>query len=285
MIFKRIPLYLLLVAASFLATSGARGEVISLARIPHIYDIAIDPAKPDHLILATPRGLYRLTPDIVMQPLLDDTHDVTGLVVSDNGKFLLVSGKKNDKPFGVLFSADAGKTWKPQSTSDGGPVAFRLMKLAGSKGHMLAVSDGLFLSKNAGKNWSNVAEMPAGSLALSADRKDARQLLTATYKGLKSSSDGGKEWKPVAVGPADKPASMVARDGRNKAFAFIVSAGLYARTGSRKWEKRADAKLFDGALIHLTGSKAQPEHLIAVTQYMKLLQSRDGGATWQSFGK
>jgi len=263
--------------------SQASAEGISLARIPHIYEIAIDPAAPDHLILATPRGLYRLTPDIKMQPLLDDSHDVTSLVVSDNGKHLLASGKKQNKPFGVLISADAGKTWQSQIMASDDAPALRLMKVSGPKGRLLAVGQNLMQSGDAGKSWTEAGKMPPASLGLAASRKKERDLLAATAKGLMSSSDRGKSWQPVSVGPGGKPASMVARDGQDTAYTFIVSAGLYAMTRNGNWQRRATADAFDGALIHLTGLKSAPGRLIGLTQYMKILQSLDGGQTWSPF--
>jgi photosystem II stability/assembly factor-like uncharacterized protein len=278
----------ILVAAglmALLAASGSQAEGISLARIPHIYEVVIDPVAPDHLILATPRGLYRLTPDIKMLPLLDDSHDVTGLVVSDSGKHLLASGKTKGQSFGVLISADRGKTWQPQMQEPASKPAIRLMRITGPKGQLLAVTRSLVASKNTGKSWSDSHEMPTGLLGLATSRKSIRDLLAATAKGLKSSSNGGKSWQDVDVGPANRPASMVAQDGRNRAWTFIVSAGLFARKTQGNWQKLASAVDFDGALIHLTGQKTDPDHLVAVTQYMKILRSKDGGKTWSAYRK
>ena len=280
----RTAVFVAIVAVGYVIPS-AKAEGISLARIPHIYDVSIDPAKPDHLILATPKGLYRLTPEIEMQPLLDDTHDVTGLVVSDTGKFLLASGKKEGKSFGVLFSADFGKSWTPQFDIDDDSPALRLMKVTGKKGRLLAVDKSLMGSDDAGKTWSVIADIPANSLSLAASRKNAKVLLAATGGGLLASGDGGETWLDIPVGPDGKPASMVARDGRDRPWAFIVGSGLYTQSKNGEWELMTVAKQFDGALIHLTGLKSKPDSLIAITQYMKILSSADKGKTWTPFGK
>ena len=269
----------------------SQAEGISLARIPHIHEVAIDPAQPDHLILATPRGLYRLTPTKKMQPLLVESHDITGLVISDNGKFLLVSGKKKGQPFGILLSANGGKSWKTQSDTK---LAYRLMKLSGPKGRLLAVEKKLLRSNNAGKKWTEVSDMPQFSLGLSPSRKSAQHLLAATAKGLKASKDGGKTWNIVNVGaPAKpgKPVSMVGRDSRDGAWAFVVGAGLFSQKTSGEWQIRAKASQFNGAIIHLAAPRNQVsapssgKHLVAITQYMKILQSKDNGQNWQNWGK
>ena len=280
----------IVVATFLIPISRGLAEGISLARIPHIYEITIDPAAPDHLLLATPKGLYRLTPDIRMLPLLDGSHDITGLVVSDNGKHLLVSGKKNRKPFGILLSGDGGKSWQARTDDKAVLPAYRLLKISGPDGRLLAVGKNLMQSRDAGKIWTNAGAMPTASLGLAASRKSADKLLAATAKGLKSSIDGGKSWQATGVGPSGKPASMVAMNKQDRAWAFVVGAGLYVgqdvfADGKGKWRKLAEAKRFDGALIHLTSHKSRPGHLIAVTQYMKVLQSRDGGLSWAPFAK
>ena len=268
-----------------LTNTLSHAEGISLARIPHIHEVAVDPAQPDHLILATPRGLYRLTPTKEMQPLLDESHDVTSLVVSDDGKFLLVSGKKNGQPFGILLSADGGKSWMPQSQTKS---SYRLMKLFGPKARLLAVEKKLLGSNNAGKNWTEVGDMPQFTLGLSPSRKSTRQLLAATAKGLKACTDGGKTWNIVNVGaPAKpgKPVSLVSRDSRDRAWAFVVGAGLFSQKTSGEWQIRAKASQFNGAIIHLAADTSHNKRLIAVTQYIKILQSEDSGQSWQAWGR
>ncbi len=267
-----------------LADKALSADAITLARIPHIHAIAVDPADKKRLILGTRKGLYRVTPDQALEPLLDGKHEVTGLAVSADGRRLIVSGSKSRKGFGALQSGDGGKTWKPAGEDNSASLSLRLLaQESGKLERLFAVGKSLHFSADGGRNWQDVGPPPAATLGLKVLDASAKNLLAATAKGLKESTDGGKSWKSVDAGPKNRPASMAGRAGSGSAYAFIVGGGLYARPEpGAKWRKLTGAKAFDGALIHLTG---QPNRLVAVTQYMKILISRDGGKKWTRYGR
>ena len=69
-------------------------------------------------------------------------------------------------------------------------------------------------------------------------------------------------------------------DGR--VFAFVIGEGLYVGGDSgENLTLVVAAEAFDGALLHLVGKFVGS--LFAVTQFMKVLTSDDGGRTWASF--
>lgn len=272
-----------IIALSLPWTAGVlAADAITLARIPHIHAIAVDPADGSRLILGTRKGLYRVSPDQSLTPLLDGKHEITGLAVSADGRRLIVSGSKSRKGFGALFSDDSGSTWKPAATVKSGALSLRLLANgSGDMKRLYAIGKALHFSRDGGANWLDVGAPPAATLGLKVLDASAGNLLAATAKGLMESTDGGKSWISAGAGPEGRPASMVGKAG--SAYAFVVGGGLYARAKpGRKWRQLSGPKAFDGALIHLTGS---PERLVAVTQYMKILISRDGGQKWTRYGR
>jgi len=54
-------------------------------------------------------------------------------------------------------------------------------------------------------------------------------------------------------------------------------------TAGVDWELAAPAAAFDGPLIHLVAAAGSPAY--AVTQYMKILTSGDGGRAWAPFAQ
>ncbi len=258
-------------------------DAITLARIPHIHAIAVDPVDDSRLILGTRKGLYRVTPDQALTPLLDGKHEITGLAVSADGRRLIVSGSKSRKGFGALYSNDSGSTWKSAATGKSGALSLRLLANgSGDMKRLYAIGKALHVSRDGGGNWRDVGAPPAATLGLKVLDASAGNLLAATAKGLMESTDGGKSWKSASAGPDGRPASMVGKAGSG-AYAFVVGGGLYTRAKpGRKWQQLSGPKAFDGALIHLTGSS---ERLVAVTQYMKILISRDGGQKWTRYGR
>ena len=75
---------------------------------------------------------------------------------------------------------------------------------------------------------------------------------------------------------------MVASVGDGRVFAFVIGQGLFVGgNAGQPWDLVAPATAFEGALLHLAGNFAGT--LFAVTQFMKLLVSDDGGGTWTAF--
>ena len=69
-------------------------------------------------------------------------------------------------------------------------------------------------------------------------------------------------------------------DGR--VFAFVIGEGLYVGgDSSETWTLMAVAEAIDEALLHLVGDFGR--RLFAVTQFMKVFTSDNGGRTWLHF--
>ncbi len=267
------------------ATAAAAGKPISLARIPHIHVLAFDPVDPEKLLIATTRGLYRVDRAGKLETLLDEHYEIAGFLMSDDGQKILVSGKKDGKGLGLLQSTNGGFSWYQHGIGDTPKFAMRaLINTDRHLKNLYAVSKVLAQSSDGGKSWRQIGPLPPGLIGLIAPGPGHLNLLAATAKGPRESFDGGQEWVEVKAGSAGRPASMIARGFRGDAFTFIVGEGLFVRRGGNAyWSRLAPAKDFDGALIKLLSDGKSRRHMIVLTQYMKIFETRDGGQTWKKF--
>ena len=277
----------LAILVSFFAvvSTGEAKKAISLARIPHIHVIAFDPIDSEKLLIATTRGLYRFGRDSKLEALLDESYEVAGFLISADGQKLLASGKKKGRGIGVMQSTNGGLSWYQRGI--GSTPKFAMRALVNTDRHLkrlYAVSKVLAQSSDGGRSWRQIGPLPPGLIGLTALGPEHSNLLAATAKGPRESFDGGIGWLPVKVGAEGRPASMIARGVKGDAFTFIVGDGLYVRRGGNSnWSRLATAKTFDGALIRLISDGKSRRRMIVLTQYMKILETRDGGQTWKKF--
>ena len=109
-------------------------------------------------------------------------------------------------------------------------------------------------------------------------------IYVGTPQGLMVSRNTGKSWTSAFKSKKKRPATMVEITPDGTLFTFSHGQGLITfDEATRKGKILASAKKFDGALIHLAADPKNKAHLVAVTQYMKLLVSEDGGKTWEKF--
>lgn len=79
------------------------------------------------------------------------------------------------------------------------------------------------------------------------------------------------------------PVTLVEAGADGTLYAFVSGTGLMISAGGANWKLAAPAEAFDGALIHLTAAAGGPAY--AVTQFMKILSSGDGGRAWAAFAQ
>jgi hypothetical protein len=83
-----------------------------------MYDLAIDPRDPDHIVASTQRGIFSsANAGNTWRPLRDDTAGLLAWPAAD--RLYLVDGQGQ-----VQDSADGGRAWQPTGSIGGQPVAF-----------------------------------------------------------------------------------------------------------------------------------------------------------------
>jgi photosystem II stability/assembly factor-like uncharacterized protein len=141
---------------------------------------------------------------------------------------------------------------------------------------------GIQVSRDGGTTWSIAGPGPDRVIDLAASPTEADVVYAGTVAGLMLSSDAGQTW--TAMGPPDVAASMVEATGDGSVYAFLVGPGLFKLSGSDgRWSQLA-ADFGESYLLHLAADPSDPTHLVVVTEASAILESADGGKTWDSFG-
>ena len=123
---------------------------------------------------------------------------------------------------------------------------------------------------------------PEGLIALAASARSADRIYGATKTGLMRSDDAGATWQEG--GFPGEPVSMVATGPDGLLYAYIVGRGLM----SAMEEEPGDWSLVSSderIQLHLAVDSRDPSRVVAIAHQAGIIQSMDGGRTWQGFGQ
>ncbi len=263
----------------------ASAEPIRLTRITHIYGISADATDPAKVYLATERGYYVAGINGMADLLSADESPVLGFAPAPkSGGAIYSTGAEHQ---GIRVSIDNAKTWiavgKPTAAT---PGPFLALDVSPANPKYLYGTAGMevFRTQDGGVTWQGQSPAPGTPIDVAASVKDANTVFLATAKGLFGSKDGGKTWADAISTEIGKATTMVAATPDGSTYAFVAGVGLMKSADGVKWDTVAPANAFDGALLHFAVSSANGQ-LYAVTQFMKIIASTDGGKTWAAFAR
>lgn len=259
-------------------------ETLKLSEISHLHGIAVDPADPSRLYLATHHGVYLTNPDGTATRVSDNRNDYMGFTPSpaQPGAFFASGHPERGGNLGVLVSTDGAKTWSSLSAGANGPVDFHSMDVSPADPKVLYGHYGsVQVSRDGGKSWDVTGRPPADIFDLAASAKDPNTVYAATRAGLTVSRDAGRTWQAAYI--VQRPATLVATTKDGTAYAFQVGTGLLKTTEpSLAWQPLSNG-FGDAILLHLAVDPTNPMRLYAVTDKSAILASEDGGKTWTPF--
>jgi photosystem II stability/assembly factor-like uncharacterized protein len=274
-------------AAACFITSASAQDAVSLSELDnetHYHGLAVDPADPSRLYLATHHGFYLVGPD-GMAKRLSPVQDFMGFTPHPSDPSVLYasghpSGGGN---LGFLMSADGGANWTQVSPGVDGPVDFHQMDVSPADPRVIyGVYGGIQVSRDGGRTWSMAGPAPEGLISLAASARSPDRLYSATETGLVVSDDAGVLWQAGAF--HGEAVSMVSTGPGNALYAYVVGRGLMMAKEDRLngWSLlSADPRI----LLHLAIDERHPERMFAIAYNAGILQSEDGGKTWRSFGQ
>ncbi|MGH6962817.1 MAG: WD40/YVTN/BNR-like repeat-containing protein, partial [Dongiaceae bacterium] len=285
---KRAVAAAAVVVVALSAAPLAAGDSIAVADLPqvtHIHGIAIDPADPARLFLATHHGFFVVAPD-GMVTRLSPVQDFMGFTPHPaDPSVLYASGHPaGGGNLGFIASTDGGVSWTQISPGLQGPVDFHQMVISPSDPNVVYGNyGGIQASRDGGRSWTMAGAAPDGLIDLAASAIAADRLYAATKAGLWRSDDAGKTWQ--AAGFAPDIVSMVETGRAGKLFAFVVGRGLFVAGEDDLAEWTALGNELGGrALLHFAVDPADLARFVAVDQDSLVLTSLDGGRSWAAFG-
>lgn len=195
-------------------------------------------------------------------------------------------------PAGIHRSSDGGRTWATVSLGQLGPaIEVVAVSPAFARDGTLFVgaASGLYRSRDSGATWQLVltgSRMLSVAISPTFDR-DGLLFVATDADGVLRSDDGGGHWTSANPGIVDLVALAIALSPRfetdRTGFAATAS-GLYrTRNGGRAW-RAADLGPDEPAVQCLAVSPrfADDRFVLAGTEADGVLESRDGGVTWQT---
>lgn len=266
------------------ATAAESVPLSELEKQTHYHGLAVDPADPSRLYLATHHGFYRVSADGTATRL-SEVQDFMGFTPHPTDPSVLYASghPSSGGNLGFLMSADGGANWTQISPGLNGPVDFHQMDVSPADPQVIyGVYGGIQVSRDGGKNWSMAGAPPEGLIALAASARSADRVYGATQNGLTVSDDAGASWQVAAFG--GEAVSMVATGPNDMLYAYVVGRGLM----SAKEEKPGDWSPLSSdqrIQLHLAIDGRDPDRMFAIAHKAGIIQSSDGGKSWQSFGQ
>ena len=275
---------LAIIVVGLFAWSTLPASPMSVSEISHVHGIGFDPAEPGTIFLATHNGLYRAKPDGTATATSSDRNDYMGFTPdpANTGRLFASGHPAGGGSMGVIVSADGGVTWSQLSTGANGPVDFHAMTVSRADPKtMYGLYGGIQVSRDGGATWAVAGPGPERVIDLAASATEVDVLYAGTVGGLMQSSDAGSTW--TLIGPAIAT-SMVEATPDGSLYAFFAGTGLYKLSAADgKWSELAK-DFGESYILHLAADPTDPAHLVAVTDAGAIIESIDGGKTWEPFG-
>ena len=274
-------------ALALAAIAPASAETLEvLAGKTHYHGIAFARSGSATLLLASHHGLFALAKD-GEATRVSPIHDYMGFSPDpvDPLSYYASGHPAGGGNSGFLKSTDGGASWKQLSPGVGGPVDFHQLDVSPADPQTIYGGYGeLQISRDGGQTWSIAGTPPAKLVAIAASGTDAGQVYAATQNGLRVSVDAGASWQPI--GFDGEVVSFVETGPNNGLFAFVLGRGLMKASEDKPKDWTVLSNGFGEAIpLHLAVDPEDGNHLALTTQNNDVLESRDGGSTWASFGK
>jgi photosystem II stability/assembly factor-like uncharacterized protein len=256
---------------------------------PRVVGVAVDPARPDTVYLASGNGVlrtydagrsWRVTTDwrvTEVQDVAVDPHDPAHVY--------LASG------YGVWRSEDHGDTWAEANAGlppPGNTYTETIEADHVRPGRLLVgTQDGVYVSSDGARSWRRVGGAGLEVLDLNQSASEPDRWIAATQgHGLLLSSDNGETWRPGPRALARHTVHAVAIDpfDADRMAAVGWDTGVYlSENGGRSWRRRGDSLPTDRFYEAVYDANV-PGRLWVATLEEGVFTTDDQGRTWRPQG-
>lgn len=161
----------------------------------HVHAVAIDPDRPDAVLMATHDGLFVVTPQ--GHERVGPVIDLMGFDVVSAGHYVASghpgAGVDMPDPVGLIESTDGGRTWTARSRA--GESDFHA--LTGWGAGALAVGHGLERTDDL-ETWTTTDQAPD---VYDVSTADGQEVIVTNEDGPQRSLDGGATWAELPGAP------------------------------------------------------------------------------------
>ena len=255
-------------------------------RILGVASVAVHPAWPDLLLIASADGVVRSADGG------RTWRKTTGWEVADVRSLAFDPAQPAQvyaaTAWGPLRSTDRGETWQLAQAGLAKLYSQTILADRAQSGRvLLGTEDGIYVSTDAARSWTRVPSPAATILRLAQSGADARRLLAGTQgRGAWLSPDGGRTWAATDAGTATANLYAVALSPRAAELMAVGGWGVGVRVsadGGRTWADRS-AGLPVKQVFLLAFEPGETERLWASTFEEGAFYSDDLGRTWQAGG-
>jgi len=266
-----------------LTESGVRKKV-SLDYLPRVTGVAVQANDPLQLYMASRQGLYLTTEDKQAELFARNGDNLTAFAAApSSADILYASGfTSTEEPLGFLRSSDGGQTWGRISNGADGSVSFHALAVSQSDPKTIyGAYKGIQVSHDAGNTWSKVGGELPGLYSLAVSSKDSKRLYAATRGGLMVSQDGGEHW--IDAYQFQLPVTLVRVTEEGVIYAYILGKGLMRTTESTLDWELVNNEFGSQVLLQMITTPENPDQLMVLSNFGRVLISRDSGKSWHRF--
>jgi photosystem II stability/assembly factor-like uncharacterized protein len=260
-----------------------------------VRSLTYDPHNPDHIFLGTSTGtIFQSTNGgqewsrVAHLGSGDDyVIDHIALDPQNSDKMYAAVWSVENQQAGDLFhSHNGGKSWETIPAMHGKSI--RAMSVAASDSKVLTVGtlEGVFRSKDAGKNWEKISSTNSeikNIESIAVDPKDPNVVYAGTWHLAWKTADGGASWQHINKGMIDdSDVFSIIVDSSNSSVVFASAcSGIYkSQSAGDQFQKIQGIPFSARRTRVLKQDPSNPEVVYAGTTE-GLWKTADSGKTWK----
>jgi photosystem II stability/assembly factor-like uncharacterized protein len=260
-----------------------------------VRSLTYDPHNPDHIFLGTSTGTIFLSTNggqdwsRVAHLGSGDDYVIDHIAVDPQNSekmYAAVWSVENQQAGDLFHSHNGGKTWETIAAMHGKSI--RAMSIAASDSKVLTVGtlEGVFRSKDAGKNWEKISSSNSeikNIESIAVDPKDPSVVYAGTWHLAWKTADGGATWQHINKGMIDdSDVFSIIVDSSNSSVVFASAcSGIYkSQTAGEQFQKIQGIPFSARRTRVLKQDPGNPAVVYAGTTE-GLWKTTDSGKTWK----